>query len=180
MGQVLGRITASGEAPRGPDAKHHLRVKQQWLEEGAAIQFQVPRNLTCAACDGGGCDTCGRSGAISLRARGEPAEVLTVTLPRRDPTSGNAGVVLRIPEQGGFVQQGPPLPRGMLLLSVSAGERADAGVSRIRATLPPPQVVGTPSQPPLLQGRARVALWIVWLLVAGLLAWLAVRTFFSV
>jgi hypothetical protein len=157
-----------------------LRVKQKWLEEGAAIQFQVPRNLTCAACDGGGCDTCGRSGAISLRARGEPGEVLTVTLPRCDASSGNAGVVLRIPEQGGFVQQGPPLPRGMLLLSVSAGERADAGVSRIRATLAPPQGVGMPSQLPILQGRARVALWVIWLLVAALLAWLAVGTFFRV
>jgi hypothetical protein len=68
----------------------------------------------------------------------------------------------------------------MLLLSVSAGERADAGVSRIRATLPPPQVVGMPSPLPVLQGRARIVLWVIWLLVAGLLAWLAVDTFFRV
>jgi hypothetical protein len=152
-----------------------VQVKQQWLEEGAAIQFQLPRNLTCAACDGGGCDKCGRSGAISLRERGEPAELLTVTLPRCD-TAGTAGVVLRIPEQGGHVQDGPPLPRGMLLLSVTASDRPDAGVSRIRSTMPPPQVVGTPSERPLLPSRTRIALWVVWLLVAGLLAWIALRT----
>ncbi len=180
MGQVLGRITASGESPRGPDAKHRVRVKQQWLEEGAAIQFQLPRNLTCAACDGGGCDACGRSGAISLRARGEPAQLLTITLPRCDASRTSGGVVLRIPEQGGFVQNGPPLPRGMLLLSVTSAERPDAGVSRIRSMLPPPQVVGSASEPPLLQGRSRAALWLIWLLVAGLLAYLALRTLLRV
>jgi len=179
VGQVLGRITASGEVPRGPDAKHRLRVKRQWLEEGASIQFQLPRNLTCAACDGGGCDSCGRSGAISLRDRGAPAELLTVTLPRCEGAS-TPGVVLRIPEQGGVAEQKPLLPRGMLLLSVTGSERPDAGVSRIHSTQPPPQVVGAPSSLSPTSPRERAVLWLLWLLIAGALALLALRSFFRV
>jgi len=98
------------------------------------VEFEVPRNLSCAACDGGGCDSCGRAGAITLRGRNELPELITVTLPvRNSEANGEArGVVIRIPEQGGL----PPaedeaLPRGMLLLRVEPAEVGDAGVSLV-------------------------------------------------
>ena len=98
------------------------------------VEFEVPRNLSCAACDGGGCDSCERAGAITLRGRNELPELITVTLPaRKAEANGEArGVVIRIPEQGGL----PPaedeaLPRGMLLLRVEPAEVGDAGVSLV-------------------------------------------------
>jgi hypothetical protein len=104
------------------------------LESGEVIEIELPRNLSCAACDGGGCDQCERSGAITLRGREELPEILSVTLPARQPDAdgGTRGVVIRIPEQGGL----PPvenelLPRGLLLLRVEPAEVADPGVSRI-------------------------------------------------
>jgi hypothetical protein len=172
--EVLGRITASSQSPRGPDAKHRIRVARQWLEEGAAIEVELPRNLTCAACDGGGCDVCERSGAVSLRSRGEPHERVQVTLPECGPNSGERGVVLRIPECGGLPAPDLPLPRGMLLLSVIGSEQADAGVRVIRSTLPPPEVVGVPSERPLHRPRPWLVAGLLVLLV-GLLILLVLR-----
>ncbi len=118
---------------------HRIRVPRAWLESGEVVEFELPRNLSCAACDGGGCDLCERSGAISLRGRNELAEVLTVTLPARKAEPGEArGVVIRIPEQGGLPpEHGEALPRGLLLLRVELAEAADAGVTRVTPPEPP-------------------------------------------
>jgi hypothetical protein len=107
-------------------------VPRQWLSAGEVIELELPRNLACAVCGGGGCDACGRSGAITLRRRDELAEVVEVTLPARPRAdteeSDFQGLTLRIPEQGGLPEPGSDLPRGMLLLTLVPSEEPDARV----------------------------------------------------
>ncbi len=135
VSEVLARVTTRTlDHPRGPDVVHRIRVPQAWLESGEVVEFELPRNLSCAACDGGGCDSCERSGAITLRDRHELPELLQVTLPaRKSEANGEArGVVIRIPEQGGLPpEHGEVLPRGFLLLRVELAETADPGVTRV-------------------------------------------------
>jgi hypothetical protein len=127
------------DIPRGPDVVHRIRVPRAWLEAGEIVELELPRNLACAACDGGGCDLCERAGAVALRGRNELPELLSVTLPTRkaNDTGGVLGVVIRIPEQGGLPAQGLSLPRGLLLLRVEPAEVADPGVVLVRPTPPP-------------------------------------------
>ncbi|HWZ88732.1 MAG TPA: hypothetical protein VNW92_07775 [Polyangiaceae bacterium] len=126
------------DVPRGPDVVHRIRVPRAWLEAGEVVEFELPRNLSCAACNGGGCDVCERAGAVALRGRNELPELLSVTLPtRKTAAPGDArGVVIRIPEQGGLPAEGLALPRGLLLLRVELAEAPDPGVSLVR----PPSV----------------------------------------
>ena len=142
MSEVLARVTTRTlDVPRGPDVVHRIRVPRAWLEAGEVVEFELPRNLACAACEGGGCDLCERAGAITLRGRGELPELLRVTLPvRARESSGEVrGVVIRIPEQGGLPpEHGEVLPRGLLLLRVELAEAPDPGVSRVLPTAPPP------------------------------------------
>lgn len=130
MPEVLAKVTTRTlSVPRGPDVTHRIRVPRAWLETGELVEFELPRNVTCAACDGGGCDACERSGAITLRGRQELAEIISVTLPIR---KAEGGVVIRIPEQGGRSRENAEaLPRGLLLLRVEPAELADPGVSRV-------------------------------------------------
>ena len=125
----------------------------------------------CAACGGGGCDTCGRSGAITLRQRDEPAEMVEVTLPARggDDLPDSRGITLRIPELGGLPELGSELPRGVLLLTVVPSHEPDANVKLLRgipSKRPPASVVESDEMPTHLaepvgrRGRA-VALVIV-------------------
>jgi hypothetical protein len=133
--QILGRVApAAMDEPRGPDVLHRICVNRRWFRDGAAIQFELPRNLSCAACDGGGCDLCERSGAITMRAREAPPELVTVTLPQRkqEDSASQRGVMLRIPEQGGMADPASSLPRGALLLRVMLGDTSDPGVRRVR------------------------------------------------
>ena len=131
--KVLGRVTSeTGVSPRGPDVVHRIRIPRAWLTDGALVEFEVPRNVMCAACEGGGCDRCDRSGAFSLRGRNEPAELVRVTLPQRafdePPSSGPKGFLVRIPEKGGLAPPGSRLPRGLLLLRIEPADKPDAGV----------------------------------------------------
>src|SRR5690606_41571583 len=96
----LGRITGASDVPRGPDVTHRVRVPRLWLEHGAAIELDLPRNLCCANCGGGGCDACERSGAVSLRGRSEPVEIVQVTLPKRASELRGGAVPLRTPARG--------------------------------------------------------------------------------
>ena len=176
------------DTPRGPDVVHRIAVKRSWLERGEVIEFTLPRNLSCAACVGGGCDRCARSGAISLRGRREPPEVLTVPLPKRlpDELEREAVVVLRVPDQGGFPEPGSPLPRGLLLLSIAAASKSDAGVSRVRgglASLPPakrrslPDVEVERAAPESETRRRPAPLGLVAIVLA--LAWIALVFYMS-
>jgi hypothetical protein len=165
--------------PRGPDVLHRVRVLRDWLKSGDAIELELPRNLTCAACHGGGCDSCDRSGAITLRGRHEPPEIVQLTLPGLGDGDSETGadrpLTLRIPEQGGLPVEGSKLPRGLLLLTVVPADTADQGVARAGAALPAPvepaaiEPVPRPAAP-----RNRLTLWVaiavaLWILLLVLL-----------
>jgi hypothetical protein len=188
LAEVLARVTSRAiEGPRGPDVLHRAKVRREWLLAGEVVELELPRNVTCAACGGGGCDTCGRSGAITLRSRDEPAEVVEVTLPRRsaDEVPDSRGITLRIPEQGGLPEQGSELPRGVLLLTVVPSDVADASVRLLRglpSKKPPASVVDsdqmvtqvTTASPPrrtaLVIVAVAVVLWVlvlIWLRLSG-------------
>jgi hypothetical protein len=179
VSEVLAKVTTRTlNVPRGPDVLHRIRVPATWFESGEVIEFELPRNLACAACEGGGCDTCERSGAISLRGRNELAEILSVTLPMRRPDAeGEArSVVIRIPEQGGLPpEDGHALPRGLLLLRVEPAELADPGVTRVApsASRLSQRVIRSliPESP---RGRAWLLAVVVIVVLAGL-AILAIR-----
>ena len=89
------------------------------------MELDLPRHLVCAACDGGGCDTCDRSGGVTLRERGAPADVLELALPR---TPNEDAFMIRLPERGGLAPEGSGLPRGHLFLRVEPSVEADASV----------------------------------------------------
>ncbi len=126
MAGVLGRVVSADLGrPRGPDANHRIRVPHAWLKRGAVVELELPRHLVCAACDGGGCDTCERSGAVTLRERGEPADLVEVTLPGEQTDT----FVIRLPERGGLPPHGSGLPRGNLLLKVEPSAQADPTVT---------------------------------------------------
>ena len=179
MSKVLGRVTSSGGYPRGPDALHRVRVPRDWLDDGATIELELPRNLACAGCEGGGCDICGRAGAITLRGRNEPPELVEVTLPARrkgeePPSSGHRGLVLRIPDQGGLPEPGLELPRGVLMLRVVAADEADPAVRRVVLTERAAPVVRQVrrAQPPSVRIVAvLVILWILLLIALRLGGW---------
>lgn len=171
MAEVLGRVVASDlGGPRGPDATHRVRVPRAWLKHGALVELDLPRHLVCAACDGGGCDTCERSGGVTLRERGSPADVLELALPQ---AKADETFVIRLPERGGLAPEGSGLPRGHLLLRVEPSAEADASVAlAVRGEKAPTRRV--PSMPPawlppralliaLVLG-ASVILLVIWLL----------------
>ena len=163
--------------PRGPDVLHRIRVPRAWLESGDMVEFELPRNLTCAACEGGGCDACGRAGAITLRGRQELAEILSVTLPLRKPDREVRSIVIRIPEQGGLPpESAEALPRGLLLLRVEPAEVGDPGVTRITPTARPlsQRVIQSLRIPASPRGRAR---WFATVALIVVLAGLAILAF---
>ena len=128
MTKVLGKVLNDDlDDPRGPDVVHRIRVPSSWLSRGATIEFEVPRNLTCAECSGGGCDACERSGAVTLRGRDEPGEIVQVTLPQPTMAVDDRAqdLVLRIPGRGGLAGADLDVPRGMMMLRVSPAEDAD-------------------------------------------------------
>ena len=184
MSEVLARVTTRTlDVPRGPDVVHRIRVPRAWLEAGEVVEFELPRNLACAACEGGGCDICERAGAITLRGRAELPELLRVTLPARPRESNGEvrGVVIRIPEQGGLPpEHGEVLPRGLLLLRVELAEAPDPGVSRVVPTASPPSSLQRLSL--RLSLRARQSLdkptwWVAAIVAIVLLAGLAFLAF---
>lgn len=159
-----------------------MRVRSRWLDEGAVIELELPRNLACAKCDGGGCDACGRSGAVTLRGRGEPPEIVRVTLPKRGDSAELAGsgrgVVLRVPERGGLADD-EKLARGNLMLTVLVAEKEDPGVVRIEgAALLPEEKRAPPARPPTVHPeapRSRVVLVVAILVVLWILGLIVLR-----
>jgi hypothetical protein len=188
--EVLARVTSrAASGPRGPDVLHRVKVRREWLTRGDVIELELPRNLACAECGGGGCDKCGRSGAITLRKRSEPAEIVEVTLPARpaDDEPDSRGITLRIPEQGGLPEPGSDLPRGLLLLTVVPSQEPDPRIKLLRGVpskRPPASVVESKdlpkalTQPPLQKrgstavvvAAVAVVLWVlllIWLRLTG-------------
>lgn len=170
-GKALAKVALATDRPRGPDAQLAVTVPESYLAEGATIEVEVPRNLACAACSGGGCDACERSGAVSVRGRADPVEKVEVTLPK--PGAKETGetapraLVLRIPEFGGLAAAESNLPRGNLLLTIRAGEALSKGVTRLPGpSVPPPEVT-----PELIgvEGSTRQESRVVWLFVLAVL-----------
>jgi hypothetical protein len=159
---------------------HRVKVRREWLTVGEVVELELPRNLACAACGGGGCDTCGRSGAITLRRRDEPAEVVEVTLPARksDELPESRGVTLRIPEQGGLPEPGSELPRGVLLLTVVPSSEPDPSIKLLRGVpskRPPASIVESDEMPSALgeQGARRRTSATMLIVVVAVILWIA-------
>jgi hypothetical protein len=109
---VLARVTNDHDEPRGPDVLHGIEVPMEWLEEGASVSIVLPRLLTCARCEGGGCDVCGRKGAFEQTGVEGP---ISVSLPRQAGAAPSA-VRLRLPGYG--ARGDSELPLGHLILTV--------------------------------------------------------------
>jgi len=119
-------VQVDRDSPRGPDASHRIRVPRAWIVEGSVIELELPRHLSCRTCEGGGCDVCERSGAVTLRGRGEPPDLVEVTLPARPESEL---FVIRIPERGGLASKESGLPRGQLFLRIEASDGSDPSAS---------------------------------------------------
>jgi hypothetical protein len=180
--KVLGRITVA-DRPRGPDVELRIAVPGPWLESGATLEVELPRNLACAACKGGGCDACERSGAVSVRGRQDPIELVEVTFPAQSPESQPASgpasarlLVVRVPDRGGLPPKGSELPRGHLFLAIAAAPEPSAGVARLEQSRELEREIAKSVPPPILSRRRAlgVAIGIAVVLVA-LAAWLATR-----
>lgn len=129
-------------------------MPQFWLDEGRTIEVELPRNLTCAKCGGGGCGVCQNAGAITLRSRTELPELVQVVLPISSLVDGSApaserppseaaprsdkrpttskSIVIRVPECGGLpdASQGQFI-RGWLLLQVDTAAEASSNVTTL-------------------------------------------------
>lgn len=143
MTQALGRVLQKDEldGPRGPDGRHRVTVPRAWLVEARWIELELPRMLECARCDGGGCDGCERSGAVTTRGRKELPELVELKLP-----AAAQAVTVRLPRRGGLPPDATPaLARGSLLLVVAPGDRASDGVRELERDVAP--VAASPAPP---------------------------------
>jgi hypothetical protein len=68
-----------------------VEVPLAWGQPGAELEIDVPARVTCARCDGGGCDACDRTGALRL-FEGETAPTLRL----RFSSAIGDGVVVRV------------------------------------------------------------------------------------
>lgn len=124
LGRLLDRDGLDADAR--PRARAKVTVPEGWADGASSVEIVLPRVLVCARCDGGGCDGCGRSGA--LRGPSEEAtRVVRVALPKG---LGN-GVCVRLVEPfgGGSVI-------AQLWLEVFPGD-AERSVRRIEGVRPP-------------------------------------------
>lgn len=62
MAQALGRVVDSSalDACAEPRGRHAIEIPVAWV--GAEILVEIPARISCARCDGGGCDGCNRRG----------------------------------------------------------------------------------------------------------------------
>lgn len=140
MSLPLARVTdpEALDGLRGPDGALSVTVPEAWLDEGARIRLRVPRLVTCAACEGGGCEQCGLSGALTTRERGEAEKQADLTLPKKTPPPGAR---LRLPLLGGEAEE-EQVPRGHLLVYVKPGRAADPIVARLQCEVLSPSRSG--------------------------------------
>lgn len=114
----LARLDIDPAENRGPDVVHRITVPAAWLFRGGTLGCQLPRKLACARCEGGGCDTCGRSGVVAIQPKEQPdLERVEVNL-----TGGrDSARAIRVPERGGLAAE-PDGCRGSLILELRVGE----------------------------------------------------------
>ncbi|MFO0553875.1 MAG: hypothetical protein U0271_36165 [Polyangiaceae bacterium] len=89
MGE-LGRVADPSAFDREGLVTARVRVGVPVSWALATLDITLPKLLACAACDGGGCDRCQRSGAL----RSSGVVVIRVQL----PAELARGVVLRVPD----------------------------------------------------------------------------------
>ena len=152
---ALARVTQDLDEPRGPDVACSIEVPQSWFLQGATLQIQLPRLLSCARCDGGGCDACARSGAYRLP---DERPLLAVTLPRVTDD------VLALRVQNPVAGEVPSL----LVIRVAAGLEPSTGVTYVGPNHDVPPRVGPLPQLP------QVPRWVATALLVALAAGLAV------
>ncbi len=125
MGEVLGNVLEPVSAKRGPDVALKLTAPPAWLRRGQQLVVELPRRLSCARCEGGGCDACQRRGAFTLREAGAAQETVVLTLSQ--DVEGSA-IQIRVPDRGA---PGPTdEPPGQLIVTLSAGDVPSGGLSR--------------------------------------------------
>lgn len=127
LGQLLD--PAALDVAEGARGRLRVVVVAAWAEERACLDIPVPARVACARCEGGGCDGCGRSGA--LRTPEDPAaRTVRVQLPGQL----GAGVAVRLVRPFGedaAIEQ--------LLVEIVAGAEPSPGVTRLPPPPPPPE-----------------------------------------
>ncbi|WP_437587125.1 hypothetical protein [Sorangium sp. So ce1000] len=113
------------DASDGSRGRVAIAVPAAWARDGADIEIAVPARVACARCDGGGCDSCARSGAHRA-----PTELAARTLRLRLPPDLTGGVTLRLVRPFG-----EHAPLDQLLVELREGDAASPGVLRVT---PPP------------------------------------------
>ena len=80
--QPLARVADPAALDRSTGARARLRIEvpHDWAKAGCKLQVQSPRLLTCDRCDGGGCDSCRRSGGLRAPSL-KQARVIHMSLP---------------------------------------------------------------------------------------------------
>ncbi len=118
--------SATGKAGRAT-----IRVPAAWLAQGDTIDFVVPALLSCARCEGGGCDRCDRSGGLRLDGD-ETARRVRLVLPKRtDPGTFVVRLVRPLDDKGGLEQ---------LVVEIGTSEVATAGCTRVETAVAAPAV----------------------------------------
>jgi hypothetical protein len=154
MGEELGRVLdpAALEACSKPRGRLAIEVPAAWA--GGEIEIALPARVTCARCDGGGCDGCARRGGHRLE--GDAAER---TVRVRLPQSLDGGVVIRLVSPLGADEEG----LAQLLLEARLGA-ASACVTFLpgSAMIPAPRVPRvTPMSPRAFAACVALALALV-------------------
>jgi hypothetical protein len=107
------------DASSAPSALVRIDVPARWLEEGGTLVVDVPKRITCAACDGGGCSRCENAGAFRLSDQDVAAPIRV-----RLAASAAASKRVRIPSPFGD-QSASPI--GLLFLELRPAETPSAG-----------------------------------------------------
>ena len=155
--QPLGKV-ADAEAAASAEGAHvavTIRVARAWVARGEAIEVEVeaPELARCARCEGGGCDGCGRSGAVRLAS-----EVAERTFTLALPAGLAERTLVRVPRP--FGEEGPI---GLAVCEVQLAEGAER--CRLRAPLTPASPPALPLAPlAWLAPLAAVAAAIAWAL----------------
>lgn len=150
----LARVTdvAALDADSGPIARLQIAVPAEWFVASATLVIDAPRLLACERCAGGGCDGCGRSGA--LRAPDPVAlRQLDLTLPR----GCEEGTLVRVPRpfDDCAIEQ--------LIVEVRFASVPSRGVRRIESAIAPPR------QAAAMKPALAIALALALLVVVGVL-----------
>lgn len=122
MTESLAKIELPEAGVRAGDALWDVALPRAWFDGEHRATLTLPRRLSCALCEGGGCDACARSGVLDA---GSSSEV-DVTVPRL--TEDQTAVRMRVPGV-------EALGGGLLLLTLRVAAAPSPGVL-LHAPLP--------------------------------------------